>query len=50
MIIGGYHAPKGATLRFPHFLLHRDPEIWDDPVFFILFFSLNHHITYFTFF
>ncbi|GFR89968.1 cytochrome P450 3A11 [Elysia marginata] len=30
--IGGVHIPKGMTVSFPVFAIHRDPAIWTDPM------------------
>lgn len=28
MTVLGYRIPKGSILSFPHFCIHRDPDVW----------------------
>ncbi|KAK3789005.1 hypothetical protein RRG08_039613, partial [Elysia crispata] len=32
IVVCGVHIPKGMTVSFPVFSIHRDPDIWPDPM------------------
>ena len=46
-VIGGYPVKKGTSLRFPHYLVHRDPDLWDRPVGFLFFLLFSSCLLFF---